>query len=191
MTFTGDVSKDGDALKHRMLVRSLGSSASASADEAAAPLDMERQWEDFEHLHRQLVSRHAVAGVIVPPLPARPAADARAAEANSRRRMRGAASSGFFSRSNSVASGDGGGGGGAAATSNYVQADDFDRESAMLSAYLDAMLAHPHFGRSQLFADFLEQRDPPPRTKAKKSLFSGMRQSLDFGLKMPTSSTAK
>ncbi len=189
VVFTGDVSKDGDALKYRMLARSLASSASADV-EPEAPVELERQWEDFDQLHRQLVSRHAVAGVIVPPLPPKPAADAREAEARSRRRV---GSSSFFSRSGSVESAVGavGGGGGGASARCYVQGDDFDRDCVALSAYLEAMLAHPHFGRSPLFVEFLEQQEAPSRTKAKKGIFSGMKQSLDFGLKMPTSSSIK
>ncbi len=196
VTFTGDVSKDGDALKYRLLVRPLCSSLSggAAGGEPEPPSDIERQWEDFEQLHRGLVARHAVAGVIVPPLPPKPPADPREAEARSRRRVMGASSS-IFSRSGSIESAVGaaaaGVGGGGVSARNYVQGDDFDSDCSALSSYLDAMLAHPHFGRSQLLSEFLEGSKAPPRSKPKKGLFSGMRQSLDFGIKMPSTSTPK
>jgi len=153
VTFTGDVSKDGDRLNYRILVVPL-------ADEDPSPATIERQWEDFEHLHARLTAE-PLNGVIVPPLPAEPAADSKAAEARTKKRL--------------------------GSSSAYVQGDDFRGDCASLSAYLDAMLVHPLFGRSKLLADFLERAHLPPSTRRKKGLFSKMGKSFE-AFKIPTAS---
>ncbi len=146
VTFTSNVTKDGVAVRYCLRV--------TRRSPQVEPLqEVERQYEDFEFLHHSLTRAAGVSltGVIVPPLPASPAAEPRTAETRSRRQW------------------------GAAAA--YVRGDDFLKDSQALSKYLTAVLEHPHFGGSPLIRDFLEHRHPPLRSKLKKGLFSSM---LDF-----------
>ena len=48
---------------------------------------IQREYDDFEFLQHVLTSSYDVTGVIVPPLPPRPALDPSAAEARARRQL--------------------------------------------------------------------------------------------------------
>ena len=85
---------------------------------------IQREYDDFEFLNHVLTSSYDVTGVIVPPLPPRPALDASAAEARAKRQL-------------------------GQATKN-VRSDDFEAECRALDKYLLDLLAHPLFGTSQV-----------------------------------------
>lgn len=117
-------------------------------------LEIDRQYEDFEYLHHSLTTQCAVDGVIVPPLPPRPTVDPVAAEAKSKRQL--------------------------GSNNRLMQGDDFRKDCDALAKYMTIVLAHPHFGNSSLVSDFLEHHNPPIRSKIKRGLFDGVRQTLEF-----------
>ena len=86
---------------------------------------IQREYDDFEFLNHVLTSSYDVTGVIVPPLPPRPALDASAAEARARRQLGQA--------------------------TKTVRSDDFEAECRALDKYLVDLLAHPLFGTSQVW----------------------------------------
>jgi len=145
--FTGQVTKSGDSVIYHIKVRKLVGGMEDSRV-------IQREYDDFEFLNHVLTSSYDVTGVIVPPLPPRPALDASAAEARARRQLGQA--------------------------TKTVRSDDFEAECRALDKYLVDLLAHPLFGTSQTVADFLDKESPPARGKIPgKGLFSSMRESLD------------
>ena len=94
---------------------------------------IQREYDDFEFLNHVLTSSYDVTGVIVPPLPPRPALDASAAEARSRRQLGQA--------------------------TKTVRSDDFEAECRALDKYLVDLLTHPLFGTSQVCANEMPKKD--------------------------------
>ena len=85
---------------------------------------IQREYDDFEFLNHVLTSSYDVTGVVVPPLPPRPALDPSAAEARAKRQL--------------------------GQSTKNVRSDDFEAECRALDKYLVDLLAHPLFGTSQV-----------------------------------------
>ena len=79
--FTDNVSKDGDSIKYTLNVRKLY--------ESGEILTLSREWEDLQYLDHQLTTKALLTspGLIMPPLPAKPATDSAGAESRSRRQL--------------------------------------------------------------------------------------------------------
>lgn len=77
--FTDQVTKNGDVVSYRILVTKLvanvnGSANGSNVDQEVkdrGPLEIDRQYEDFEYLHHNLSTQCATPGTILPPLPPR------------------------------------------------------------------------------------------------------------------------
>merc|ERR1712029_268178 len=110
---------------------------------------LERQYEDFEWLHHNLIVNNNTQGLIVPPLPVRhSAADLKEAETRAKKQL----GSDF----------------------KNLQGDDFNRDAADLNRFMQQLLHHPVLGRDNHLVEFLQNDNPPPRAKLKKSGWSMM-----------------
>ncbi|XP_076060921.1 sorting nexin-32-like isoform X1 [Oratosquilla oratoria] len=114
---------------------------------------LEREFEDFEYLEHCVVTNRASQGIIIPPLPQRSAIDPHTAEVQSRQQM--------------------------GKDSRKLIADEFHKDCRQLQKYIELLLSHPVLGKDEKLDSFLTNKDPPPRTKVKKSLLSRLSDSLD------------
>ena len=101
-----------------------------------------RQYEDFEYLHHCLTTAHKTDGLIIPPLPDRPAIEPELAHERSRKEM--------------------------GADSKTLIGDQFNKDCWLLQYYLRCMLKHPVFGNNAVLDTFLTEKEAPPRPKLKK-----------------------
>ena len=83
-----------------------------------------------------------ILGLIVPPLPSRPAADPHSAESKSRKQL--------------------------GSGSKAMTGDDFKSDAKQLERYLQHMLRHSVFGRDSHLKEFLMHSNPPIRARIKK-----------------------
>lgn len=133
-----DVTKDGDAVKY---------SIKSIRVEDMSEFLVYRQYEDFEYLDHCLTTAPPTSscnGLIIPPLPPRPAIVPESVEQKSRRQL--------------------------GAESRTLLADEFHKDRWLLQAYLQSMLSHPVFGRNEILDKFLTHREPPARAKVKRGL---------------------
>ena len=144
------VNKDGDTLRYKIRVKKLVSSGDHDHDQET---NIEREYDDFEFLHHVLITHNQVVGLIIPPLPNRPAADPQAAESKSRKQL--------------------------GSSTKAMAGDDFKSDAKHLERYLQQMLRHPVFGRDSHLEEFLVHSNPPIRARIKKGFLAGMRQSFD------------
>lgn len=79
--FTDNVSKDGDSIRYTLNVRKLY--------ESGEIVTLSREWEDLQYLDHQLTTKALLTspGLIMPPLPAKPATDSAGAESRSRKQL--------------------------------------------------------------------------------------------------------
>lgn len=152
--FTNDVLKDGEVTKYKIRVGKpdkavVSDDSPSSTGQPATTRTLERQYEDFEWLHHNLVVNNNVQGLIVPPLPERHVAvDLKEAESRAKKQL----GSGF----------------------KNIQGDDFGRDAASLNRFMQQLLHHPVFGHDKHLVEFLEHENPPPRAKLKKSGWSAL-----------------
>ena len=140
------VNKDGDTLRYKIRVKKL-------ASDQDHEINIEREYDDFEFLHHTLITHNQIVGIIIPPLPTRPAADPQAAESKSRKQL--------------------------GSSSKAMAGDDFKSDAKHLERYLQQMLRHPVFGRDSNLEEFLVHANPPIRARIKKGFLAGMRETLD------------
>lgn len=144
--FSDEVTKDGDTVRYRLRVRKL-------TTEPTEPLTIDREYDDFEFLHHTLMTHNQISGVIVPPLPPRPAADPQSAESRSKKQM--------------------------GSSTKAMQGDDFSQDVRCFDKYMQQMLHHPLFGRDRHLAEYLEHQTAPIRAKIKKGFLAGVKESLE------------
>uniref|UniRef100_T1IWA5 DAGKc domain-containing protein n=1 Tax=Strigamia maritima TaxID=126957 RepID=T1IWA5_STRMM len=138
--FSDDVTKDGDVVKYTIISR--------RNDSDSEIYTVHRQYEDFEWLEHCLTTSFHINGIIIPPLPPKPAVTSQMAEAKSKKQLGN--------------------------DSKVVQKDDFYKDCRMLEKYLSLLLCHERFGVDKQLEDFLIKLEAPPRTKVKKGLFSNL-----------------
>lgn len=143
-----DVSKDGDVVRYKLRVKKLGTNDDTEV------LTIQREYDDFEFLHHVLVTHNQIIGLIVPPLPCRPAADPQSAESRSKKQF--------------------------GSSARAMMGDDFKHDARNLERFLQQMLCHPVFGRDKHLEDFLWQKIPPIRAKIKKGFLAGVKETLDL-----------
>lgn len=143
-----DVSKDGDVVRYKLRVKKLGTTDDDDI------LTVQREYDDFEFLHHVLVTHNQIVGLIVPPLPPRPAADPLSAESRSKKQF--------------------------GSSARAMLGDDFKHDARNLERFLQQMLCHPVFGRDEHLTDFLWQKIPPIRAKIKKGFLAGVKETLDL-----------
>ena len=75
------MSKDGDSIRYTLNVRKLY--------ESGEIVTLSREWEDLQYLDHQLTTKALLSspGLIMPPLPAKPATDSAGAESRSRKQL--------------------------------------------------------------------------------------------------------
>jgi len=146
--FGEEASKDGDAIRYSLKVKKL--SVGSDSDET---LSIEREYDDFEFLHHVLTTNNQILGLIVPPLPPRPAVDPKAAETRSQKQL--------------------------GSTSKAMMGDDFVNDARHLERYMHQMLRHPVFGRDKHIEEFLVHRNAPIRAKIRKGFLAGVKESFD------------
>ena len=139
--FTNEIQKDGDAIKYKLRV----GKPDNSGQETNATRTVEREYEDFEFLHHNLIVSNNINGIIVPPLPPKPVSDPKEAESKAKKQL----GSGF----------------------KNIQGDDLVKDATALNKFMQQLLHHPVFGRDQHLVQFLENSAPPMRAKLKKSGF--------------------
>lgn len=106
-----------------------------------------RQYEDLEWLQHCLMTENEINGLILPPLPARPETDAKAAEKNTKKQL--------------------------GSSTNVLMADEFHVHCHSVEKYLLLVLEHEVLGRNKdTLSNFLCQQEPPIRAKLKRGIMS-------------------
>ncbi|KAL3879588.1 hypothetical protein ACJMK2_031877 [Sinanodonta woodiana] len=141
-----DAVKDGDALLFTVKVFKL----EARAEESST---IKRQYEDVEWLHHLLVTHNNTDGVIIPPLPPRPEADAKSAESKSKKQL--------------------------GSDTKFIMPDEFNKESRVIEKYLQLMLAHEVFGKDKNLETFLCEEKAPERTKINMGILGRLSTSVE------------
>ena len=127
--FTDNVSKDGDSIRYTLNVRKLY--------ESGEIVTLSREWEDLQYLDHQLSTKALLTspGLIMPPLPAKPATDSAGAESRSRKQLGSRYTkslknylSCIFSLSNRSVIGD---------------SSQWNRDCKMLEKFLEMIVNHP------------------------------------------------
>lgn len=145
MKFTGAVEKDGDVVKYTLKAR--------KTDDHSTEYIIKRQYEDFEWLEHCLVTSNPTPGLIIPPLPPKPAITSEMAEAKSKKQL--------------------------GSDTRTLIGDQFQKDCQQLEQYLKLLLSHHVFGKDETLSAFLTEKEPPPRAKVKKGLFSRISDSLE------------
>ncbi|XP_061164956.1 sorting nexin-5-like [Saccostrea echinata] len=136
--------KNGEALQFTICVSKLGSEESE---------EVVREYEDLEWLQHCLMTEDGVVGCIIPPLPAKPEYDAKAAESKTKKQL--------------------------GSDANIIMADEFHKDCRNVERYLKMVISHEKFGKSELLKNFLCEKEAAVRTKLKKSLFMRVSQAVD------------
>ncbi|GIY70995.1 sorting nexin-32 [Caerostris darwini] len=142
--FSGSVEKDGDVVKYAITSKKNSDDTSYS---------VQRQYEDFEWLEHCLLTANPLPGLIVPPLPPKPAITSEMAEAKSKKQLGN--------------------------QTKTLIGDQFNKDCLQLEQYLRLLLAHRLFGRDEVLEKFLTEKEPPPRAKIKRGIFSRISESLE------------
>lgn len=142
--FSNTVEKDGDVVKYTI--------KSQKVNEEKTYI-VQRQYEDFEWLEHCLLTANPLPGLIVPPLPPKPAITSEMAEAKSKKQL--------------------------GSDTKTLIGDQFNKDCLQLEQYLRLLLSHCLFGRDEILANFLTEKEPPPRAKVKRGLFSRITESLE------------
>ncbi|KAG8177879.1 hypothetical protein JTE90_004273 [Oedothorax gibbosus] len=142
--FSSTVEKDGDVVKYTI------KSKRHSNDNSYV---VQRQYEDFEWLEHCVLTANPLPGLIVPPLPPKPAITSEMAEAKSKRQL--------------------------GTHTKTLIGDQFNKDCLQLEQYLRLLLSHHLFGRDEFLEKFLTEKEPPPRAKIKRGLFTRISESLD------------
>ncbi|CAN7988961.1 unnamed protein product, partial [Ixodes hexagonus] len=114
---------------------------------------VQRQYEDFEYLEHCLTTSNREPGLIVPPLPERPAATIEMAQTLSRKQL--------------------------GPNSKALVGDQFSLDCLRLQMYLELLLRHPVYGRDPALEKFLTQKEPAPRVKVKDGILERLASSLE------------
>ncbi|GAB6029172.1 hypothetical protein CHUAL_004947 [Chamberlinius hualienensis] len=107
---------------------------------------IQRQYEDFEWLEHCLTASTNINGIIVPPLPPRPAVTTQMLEAKTKKQF--------------------------GSCSRELRGDGFYKDSRVMELYLHFLLSHSTFGTDVALKDFLTKTEAPPRTKIKQGILS-------------------
>lgn len=142
--FSGTVEKDGDVVKYTVNSKRIADETSYS---------VQRQYEDFEWLEHCLLTANPLPGLIVPPLPPKPAITSEMAEAKSKKQL-----------GNST---------------KTLMGDQFNKDCLQLEQYIRLLLSHRLFGKDEILEKFLTEKEPPPRAKVKKGFFNRLSESLE------------
>lgn len=103
-----------------------------------------RQYEDFEYLYHCLTTAHKTDGLIIPPLPIRPAIEPELAHKKSKKQL--------------------------GSDTKTMIGDEFQKDCWLLQYFLRLMIKHPVFGSNQSIDVFLTEREPLPRPKLRKGI---------------------
>ncbi|XP_035216496.1 sorting nexin-32-like isoform X2 [Stegodyphus dumicola] len=142
--FSGTVEKDGDIVKYT--IKSIKKNGDVS-------YVVQRQYEDFEWLEHCLLTSNPLPGLIIPPLPPKPAITSEMAEAKSKRQL--------------------------GSDTKTLIGDQFNKDCLQLEQYLRLLLSHCLFGRDEILEKFLTEKEPPPRAKVKRGIFSRISESFE------------
>ncbi|KAK3578316.1 hypothetical protein CHS0354_004225 [Potamilus streckersoni] len=141
-----DAVKDGDALLFTLKVFKWD-----VIDEEISTV--KRQYEDVEWLHHLLVTANNTDGVIIPPLPPRPEADAKSAESKSKKQL--------------------------GSDTKIIMPDEFSKDSRVIEKYLQLMIAHEVFGKDKNLETFLCEEKAPEHTKINMGLLGRLSTSVE------------
>uniref|UniRef100_A0A8W8LBF9 PX domain-containing protein n=1 Tax=Magallana gigas TaxID=29159 RepID=A0A8W8LBF9_MAGGI len=112
-----------------------------------------REYDDIEWLQHCLMTEDGVVGCIIPPLPPRPEYDAKAAESKTKKQL--------------------------GSDANVIMADEFHKDCRNVERYLNMVISHEVFGKSEILKKFLCEKEAAVKTKLKKSLFMRVSQAVD------------
>lgn len=143
--FTNQVTKDGDVVLYTIKVVPTNGSFEEHV--------IQRQFEDLEWLEHCLTTARNITGIIVPPLPSKPAITTQMAEAKSRKHL-----------------GD---------DTRTLIGDEFYKDCRAMEKYLNLVLVHSHFGQDPHLEEFLTKPEAPTRAKVKKGLFSRIADKME------------
>ncbi|CAL1288618.1 unnamed protein product [Larinioides sclopetarius] len=142
--FSGTVEKDGDVVKYTITSKLISDDSTYV---------VQRQYEDFMWLEHCLLTANPLPGLIVPPLPPKPAITSEMAEAKSRKQL--------------------------GSDTKTLIGDQFNKDCLQLEQYLRLLLSHRLFGKDEVLRKFLTEKEPPPRAKIKRGIFSRISESLE------------
>merc|ERR1712154_162634 len=114
---------------------------------------VERQHEDLEWLHGNLITANATEGVIVPPLPVKRVFDPKTAEKQSKNNLGG--------------------------NTKVLKGDDFECDCKSFQKYLEMMMTHPKFGRDSNLEKFLTEEEAAVRARLNKGMFSRLGSAIN------------
>ncbi|KAF8769938.1 Sorting nexin-32 like protein [Argiope bruennichi] len=123
--FSGTVEKDGDVVKYTIKSKMISDDSTYV---------VQRQYEDFMWLEHCLLTANPLPGLIVPPLPPKPAITSEMAEAKSKKQL--------------------------GSHTKTLIGDQFNKDYEVLTK-------------------FLTEKEPPPRAKIKRGIFSRISESLE------------
>ncbi|XP_022320773.2 sorting nexin-5-like isoform X1 [Crassostrea virginica] len=126
---------------------------SVSKTDSDEPEEIVREYEDIEWLQHCLLTEDGVVGCIIPPIPPRPEYDAKAAESKTRKQL--------------------------GSDANMIMADEFHKDCRNVERYLNMLISHEVFGKSEILRKFLCEKEAAVKTKLKKSLFMRVSQAVD------------
>ncbi|OWF45285.1 sorting nexin-5-like isoform X2 [Mizuhopecten yessoensis] len=113
-----------------------------------------RQYEDLEWLQHCLMTENNINGIILPPLPAKPETDAKAAEKNTKKQL--------------------------GSSTNVLMADEFHVHCHSVEKYLVLVLEHEVLGKDkETLNNFLCQQEPPIRAKLKRGIMSRLSSAVE------------
>lgn len=142
--FSSTVEKDGDVVKYTIKSQKTNEDTTYT---------VQRQYEDFEWLEHCLLTANPLPGLIIPPIPPKPAITSEMAEAKSKKQL--------------------------GSDTKTLIGDQFSKDCLQLEQYLRLLLSHCLFGQDEILAKFLTEKEPPPRAKVKRGLFSRLTESLE------------
>ncbi|XP_076343894.1 sorting nexin-32-like isoform X2 [Tachypleus tridentatus] len=143
--FTGEVTKNGDVVKYTI--------KTWRRNDERTEFVVERQYEDIEWLEHCLITSNPIPGLIIPPLPPKPAITSEMAEIKSKKQL--------------------------GSDTRTLIGDEFDKDCRHLEHYLKLLVSHHVFGKDEALEKFLTEKEPPPRAKVKKGIFSWLSDSIE------------
>lgn len=114
---------------------------------------IQRQYEDLEWLEHCLTTARNIDGIIVPPIPPKPAVTTQMAEARSRKQL--------------------------GSSTKTLMGDEFHKDCHAMERYLNLLLSHSHFGQDPQLETFLTKIEAPARAKIKKGLLSKLSDRIE------------
>ncbi|XP_035216499.1 sorting nexin-32-like isoform X3 [Stegodyphus dumicola] len=99
------------------------------------------------------IVKYTIKSIKIPPLPPKPAITSEMAEAKSKRQL--------------------------GSDTKTLIGDQFNKDCLQLEQYLRLLLSHCLFGRDEILEKFLTEKEPPPRAKVKRGIFSRISESFE------------